>query len=560
MPQPGSPRLNRPARPSDRGDVKIRKAIGTARRRSVALAAAVLTLGLGTGAAGSLALAAGDASSAALALRTASVRGALDPTFQRYADTMHDLVAAAATQPTPGLSATVARIVGARLPGAHQVVVVDAGGTVRAGHTADGSTPPAPTGLSPQPELAHALDLARGSGRLVASPAHVLPADRDLPPARRQLGFELIAPVSDGEFRGWVVIGVRAADLLRESLLGAGVTGVATVLTETSAGGGTREVARWSEGGAPLGAERGTVDVALAGHTWQVLVRPTTELVGAGRAAAAPLALLGTFLISALMAGIGLAAGGRRAAEPDRGAPEAELTSLATAAAAHLQAPLHTIAGYTELLREEAPRLDEAARGFLDRISGSTGRMLRVVDEMLAYLTAADVALRPEPVDAGGVALGVVAGRLDHVTGERPSVDVGDLPAVTADAMLLGEVLGRLVDNALRFVRPGTPALVTIRAREHSPGWWRIEVADRGIGVPEEQRTRIFEPFHRAPAAEGFPGAGLGLAVCRRLVALHGGEIGVATNPGGGSVFWFTVAATDVTPAAGHELLAADLA
>jgi len=278
-----------------------------------------------------------------------------------------------------------------------------------------------------------------------------------------------------------------------------------------------------------------------------------------------------TVLISALTAGIMLAAGGRRA-EPDRiQAAEpaalgptpmspADLTGFATAAAVHLQAPLHTIAGYTELLREEAPRLDEASRGFLDRISGSTGRMLGLVDELLTYLTAADVALRPEPVDAGAVALGVVAGRLDHVTGERPSVDVGDLPAVTADAVLLGEVLGRLVDNALRFVRIGTPALVTIRAHGHSPGWWRIEVADRGIGVPEEQRARIFEPFHRAPAAEGFPGAGLGLAVCRRLVALHGGEIGVETNPGGGSVFWFTVAATDITPAAGHELLAADLA
>ncbi|GAA3351604.1 hypothetical protein GCM10020358_81920 [Amorphoplanes nipponensis] len=90
------------------------------------------------------------------------------------------------------------------------------------------------------------------------------------------------------------------------------------------------------------------------------------------------------------------------------------------------------------------------------------------------------------------------------------------------------------------------------------PGWWRVEVADRGIGVPEEERTRIFAPFHRAPAAEGFPGTGLGLAVCRRIVALHGGELGVEPNPGGGSVFWFTVAAAPVAAAAGPELQAAD--
>ncbi|AGZ40602.1 ATP-binding protein [Actinoplanes friuliensis] len=572
--------------------MEIRKVIS---RRGAALAGAVLALGLGTGAtaATSLALAEQDASTAALALRTASVRGALDTTFQRYADTMHSLVAAAATEPAARLSPAVARLTGDTLPGAHQVVVVDANRTVLAQHTVDGSNPPPRTTLNPEPSLARGLDLARESGRLVASPAHVLPADLGLPPAHRQPAFELISPVHENGFRGWVVIGVRAPDLLRESLRAAGVTGVATVLTETSGDGVTHEVARWAEGGGPLGESRGTVDVALAGHTWQILVRPTTALVSAGRAAAAPLTLLGSALISVVAAGLLLVAdrGRHRAedharqaaadsrAEIDRARAaeavlhertrtaeaqlrerEAELTGFATAAADHLHAPLHTIAGFTELLLEDAGPLDEASRGFLDRIGRSTGRMLALVDDLLAYSSAADAALKLEPVDAGGLALGVVAGRLDHVTGERPSIDVGDLPAVTADAELLGEVLGQLVDNAVRFVRHGTAARVTIGAREHVPGWWRIEVADRGIGVPEEQRTRIFAPFHRAPAAEGFPGTGLGLAVCRRIVDLHGGELGVDPNPGGGSIFWFTVPTTGLTPARGADLFAADLA
>ncbi|MFI7545302.1 ATP-binding protein [Actinoplanes sp. NPDC049599] len=239
---------------------------------------------------------------------------------------------------------------------------------------------------------------------------------------------------------------------------------------------------------------------------------------------------------------------------------EAELTGFAAAAADHLHAPLHTIAGFTELMLEDGTQLDPATRGFLGRIGAGTGRMLSLVDSLLVYATTNDAALKLEPVDVGGLALGVVAGCLDHVTGEPPSVDVGDLPVVTADADLLGEVISRLVDNAVRFVRHGTAARVTITAREHTPGRWRIEVADRGIGVPQEQRTRIFAPFHRAPAAEGFPGAGLGLAVCRRIVDLHGGELGVEPNPGGGSLFWFTLAASPVAPAPGPELLAADLA
>ena len=584
--------------------MNIRKVIGAPGRRGAALAATVLTLGLGTGAVAAvgLATAAQDGRTAALQLRTASVRGALDTTFQRYADTRHDLVAAAETQPAALLAPTVARIAGQRLPGAQQIIVVGADRrTVRAQHTADGSTPPELTMLAAEPELARGLDLARDTGRLTASAAHGLPADAGLPPAYRRPAFQLIAPVRDGEFLGWVVLAVHATDLLRESLRGAGVTGVAIVLTETSADGVSHEVARWAEGGSrPVGTESGTVDVAPAGHTWQVQVRPTTALISAARTAAAPLTLVGAALLSTLFAALLLAVDlGRTRAEKrvlraaderraeraryradldehrtviarheDRAAAamrklsehEAELTGFASAAADHLHTPLHAIAGFTELLLEDNPQLDPAARSFLARIGSTTDRMLSLVDDLLAYSTANDTALKLEPVAAGGLALGVVAGRLDNLHGQRPSIDVRDLPAVMADAHLLGEVLGQLVDNAVCFVRHGTAARVTVSAREQGTGWWRFEVADRGIGVPEEQRDRIFAPFHRAPAAEGFPGTGLGLAVCRRIVALHGGEIGVEPNPGGGSVFWFTMAASPVAPVAGPELLAADLA
>jgi signal transduction histidine kinase len=147
---------------------------------------------------------------------------------------------------------------------------------------------------------------------------------------------------------------------------------------------------------------------------------------------------------------------------------------------------------------------------------------------------------------------------MDGIDGERPSIDVGDLPLVTADPVLLRQVLDQLIGNAVRFVRHGTAARVTVGATEQADGWWRVEIADRAIGVPAEHRERIFAPFHRTPSAEGYPGIGLGLALCRRIVELHGGQIGVDTNPGGGSVFWFTVSATGVTLSADDlEALAA---
>lgn len=569
--------------------MNIRKVIGAPRRRGVALAATALTLGLGAGAttAGALAVAARDASTAALALRTASVRAALDTTFQRYADTMHHLAGTAATQPTATLAPALARLAGQHLPGAHQIVVIDADRTVRARHTADGSTPPAHPTLAAGPELRRGLELARDSGRLVTTAAHVLPADAALPPAHRQPAFEFVAPVRDGAGPGWVVLAVRATDLLSESLREAGISGVAAVLSETRPDGKPHEVARWAEGGAPVGDASGTVDLAAAGHSWRLQVRPTTALLGAARTAAAPLTLLAAVVLSALLAVALLAADQRRLraeararratatrrtelaqhraeftrTERELRERETELAGFAAAVGDHLHTPLHTIAGFTEILLEDAgEQLDAGTRGFLDRMGRSTTRMLSLVGDMLAYTAARDAELKPEPVDLGGLALCVAAGRLDQEDGERPSIDVGDLPTLTADPGLLGEVLGRLVDNAVRYVRPGTAARVSLRAREHATGWWRIEVADHGIGVPAEQRDRIFAPFHRAPAAEGFSGAGLGLAVCRRIVDRHGGQLGVEPNPGGGSIFWFTMPASPVAPVAGPELLAVDLA
>jgi signal transduction histidine kinase len=309
---------------------------------------------------------------------------------------------------------------------------------------------------------------------------------------------------------------------------------------------------------------------AFAGDAWQVVIRPTTG-------PATPIAVSLTALAGALAGLLGAVtvlatdAGRRRAERTERALREragetervlheraeraeralrerqAELTGLAGTAGTHLHAPLHTIAGYTDLLLDDdRPGLDDTAREFLHRIGRSSERMLGLVDELLAYAAAAEAALKLEPVDTERLARDVAAAHRDTAA-ERPSIDLGELPLVTADGDLLRQVLDQLVANAVRFVRHGTAARITIGARELPDGWWRIEVADRGIGVPQEHWERIFAPFHRTPSADGFPGTGLGLAVCRRIVTLHGGQIGVEPNPGGGSVFWFTVSATGVT-------------
>ncbi|WP_030439185.1 sensor histidine kinase [Actinoplanes subtropicus] len=500
----------------------------TRSRRAVGLAAAVLALGLAGGAAATtgLALAADDAGAAELTLRAANVRSALGSALFRYADTLHDIATVAST---PALPDTVARIAGERLPGAHQVLVIGADRRILAEHAADGSTPATATTLVPEPELSRAMTLAGQHGRLVASAAHVLPADAGLPGEQRQQAFDLVAPLPGAA--GWVIVSVRAGDFLEATLRSAGVTGVQVEMTQkTTAAAGDSAV---------------LVDLPVAGSAWQARVRPTTPLVGAGLAAAAPAAMIGATLLSLALAALvlRLAPADAPASAPAGGnrRRETELAGFAATASEHLHAPLHTIAGFTEILLEDATGLDEESRGFLRRIDGATRRMLAVVDELVTYAAAGDSALKPEPVEASLLALDVAAA---HLPG--PSIEIGELPAIAGDAALLRRVLDQLIGNAVRFVRHGAPALVEVRGHALDGGWWRIEVADRGIGVPEEQRERIFTPFHRAPAAEGYPGTGLGLAVCAQIIALHGGEIGVATNPGGGSVFWFTVAGAEL--------------
>ena len=120
---------------------------------------------------------------------------------------------------------------------------------------------------------------------------------------------------------------------------------------------------------------------------------------------------------------------------------------------------------------------------------------------------------------------------------------VGELPVVRGDAVQLRSVLMNLLDNAAKFSEHGVQPDIEVGShpigRHH-----RVEVRDRGRGVPVEARERVFAPFARLD--KSVAGAGIGLATCRRIVEAHGGTMGVDARDGGGSVFWFDLPAVDV--------------
>ncbi len=222
----------------------------------------------------------------------------------------------------------------------------------------------------------------------------------------------------------------------------------------------------------------------------------------------------------------------------------AELEQFASVTSHDLQAPLTTISMYAELLeRRHGP---EAGGGhdLIDGIRGATTQARTLIRDLLEYSRAGRGALSVEPLRSEQIvtqALEALAGSIE-TTGAR--VRVGSMPVVLADRSNLCRVFQNLVGNAVKFTRGDDPE-VTIAA-ERDGEMWRFEVRDNGIGMDQENTRRIFEPFRRLHGEEAYPGTGIGLAVCDRIVEQHGGTIWVSSELGEGSVFSFTMPAGEL--------------
>jgi signal transduction histidine kinase len=164
-------------------------------------------------------------------------------------------------------------------------------------------------------------------------------------------------------------------------------------------------------------------------------------------------------------------------------------------------------------------------------------RMTDLINNLLDYASQGSTPADDE-VDLGAE----LTLALDDLTGRvRPEdVDAGELPVARGDAVQLRSVLMNLLDNAAKFTTEGEQPQIEVAARTRR-GRHRIEVRDRGRGVPAEKTERVFAPLARLD--KSVEGSGIGLATCRRIVEAHGGSMGVEARDGGGSVFWFELPA-----------------
>jgi light-regulated signal transduction histidine kinase (bacteriophytochrome) len=197
------------------------------------------------------------------------------------------------------------------------------------------------------------------------------------------------------------------------------------------------------------------------------------------------------------------------------------------------------VASYVELLRKRYQgKLDADADEFIGYAVDGAKRLHEMIQGLLAY-SRSHAKLQVEPVALGEIFELAVASLQVAAQECGATLTIGEMPLVQADARQLMHVAQNLLANAIRY-RGSEPPNIQISAADGGDRW-TIRVKDNGIGIAAKYHQRIFQMFQRLHTREEYPGAGIGLALCRRIVEHHGGSIGVESDVGTGSTFFFTL-------------------
>jgi PAS domain S-box-containing protein len=218
----------------------------------------------------------------------------------------------------------------------------------------------------------------------------------------------------------------------------------------------------------------------------------------------------------------------------------AELEQFAYVASHDLQEPLRMIASYTQLiLRRYGDRFDGDAREFMDFIVDGATRMKQLIEDLLAYSRVGTHGKAFRPTDSGAAVQKALANLRAAIESSTGTVTYDPLPTINADEFQLVQLFQNLIGNALKFKGAETPR-VHISVNEQADTW-TFGVKDNGIGIDGEYFDRIFMVFQRLHSRTDYPGTGIGLAICKKVVDRHGGRLWIESGVGSGSTFWFTV-------------------
>jgi len=217
-----------------------------------------------------------------------------------------------------------------------------------------------------------------------------------------------------------------------------------------------------------------------------------------------------------------------------------DLQQFAYIASHDLKTPLRAVAGFVELLQEQyGNQLDAQATNLIQRAVAGTRRLEQLIDDLLAYSRLHATPLPCMPVDCRTAFEESVRLLAAAIQDTGAVVTASELPTIIADAAQLIQLFQNLIGNGIKYHGEQPPQIHVSAQRRGSE--WCFVVTDNGIGMEPRHSQRIFEIFRRLHTQQEYPGTGIGLAICQRIVHRHGGSIWVESQPRIGSSFYFTI-------------------
>jgi light-regulated signal transduction histidine kinase (bacteriophytochrome) len=220
-----------------------------------------------------------------------------------------------------------------------------------------------------------------------------------------------------------------------------------------------------------------------------------------------------------------------------------------------LRAPLRHVQGYVEMLaRDSRELLPEKSRRFLQTITEAARDMGRLIDDLLSFSRMGRAQLHDDTVELNPLVDAVRAELVPVTTGREIRWTVAQLPAVRGDRAMLKQVLANLLDNAVKYTRNRSIAVIEVGFARGGNGSVEFHVRDNGAGFDMKYADKLFGVFQRLHATDEFEGTGIGLASVHRIVARHGGSTRAEGTVDGGATIYFSLSAAPAEPAAQTNL------
>lgn len=217
-----------------------------------------------------------------------------------------------------------------------------------------------------------------------------------------------------------------------------------------------------------------------------------------------------------------------------------DLEQFAYVASHDLQEPLRAVGGYVKLLQRRFPEMIEGkAAEFIAGAAEGASRMERLIADLLAFSRVGTRGGEIAPTDLNLLLEDALRNLEASLAAANASVSSVPLPVLPVDATQMVQLLQNLIGNALKFRGEDTPTIRIGAQRETES--WVFSIQDNGIGIEPQYFERIFQIFQRLHTRKHYPGTGIGLAICKKIVERHGGTIWVQSEPGKGSTFYFSI-------------------